>query len=221
MTHAPALHACPGMHALHAPPPVPHAARSVPAWHAPLAQQPLQDIVSQVQAPATQRRPAPHVPCAHLPPHPSSAPQAFPVQLGVHVAPQPDPGMQVLAQPSGAPQALPAQAGVHTPGPHTFGPPPPQVPVAHLPQSTGTPQWAFISPQCPAQSAPGVEMQPASPDEEEPLLPGPAPESAALPAPASEPSPAIELELAPLHAAAKTIAAAAASGRPKPVSMPR
>jgi hypothetical protein len=73
------------MHATQAPPPVPHAVACVPVSHDPFAQQPLHEVASQVQAPCTQCCPAAQVPCWHVPPQPSSAPQAFPLQLGVQV----------------------------------------------------------------------------------------------------------------------------------------
>jgi hypothetical protein len=75
------------MHALHAPPPVPHAVVCIPGWHDPFAQHPLHDVASQVQIPCTQCCPAAQDPCWHVPPQPSGAPHALPPQRGVHVPP--------------------------------------------------------------------------------------------------------------------------------------
>jgi hypothetical protein len=50
----------------------------------------------------------------HLPPHPSLAPQAAPVQLGVQ---QPEPDWHVPLQPSLCPQSFPVHDGVQQPEP--------------------------------------------------------------------------------------------------------
>jgi hypothetical protein len=82
--HVPAVQASPAAHATQARPPLPHALPVVPARQAPDEQQPVQELVSHVHAPLAQRSPAPQLPVWQTPPHPSSAPQAVPEQLGVH-----------------------------------------------------------------------------------------------------------------------------------------
>jgi hypothetical protein len=127
--HAPQVtpHVVPAPHTMHAAPPWPQSFGSVPARHAPaLEQHPVHELGSHRHAPFEQCRPAVHVPERHVPEHPSLAPHAFPVQLGVH-----------------------------TPVPHTFcfPPAPHDCPGGHPPQGTWLPQRPVIVPHLPAQSA--------------------------------------------------------------------
>jgi len=81
----PCRHACAHAHALHAPPPAPHALVAVPAAHCPPEQHPLHDVASHAQIPLTQWSPVPlQLPVWHVPPQPSLAPHALPVQLAAH-----------------------------------------------------------------------------------------------------------------------------------------
>jgi hypothetical protein len=132
-------HVVPARHCAHMAPPLPQSFGSVPARHAPaLEQQPVHDVGSHRQAPFEQCRPALHEPERHVPEHPSLAPHAFPVQLGMH-----------------------------TPVPHTFGVPPAphDFPVGQPPQGTLSPQRPVIVPHLPAQSRVSSGMQ-ASPSTE-------------------------------------------------------
>jgi hypothetical protein len=135
--HAPPAHWSPAEHAAHAPPPCPHAAGALPVSHPFASQQPAHVVASHLQAPATQRSPAPH-----------------------------EPDVQIPWQPSLAPQALPSQLGVHVPVPHAFGAPPaPQLcPTGQPPHEMGAPHALTIWPHLPAQSAATlVEHAPSPP----------------------------------------------------------
>jgi hypothetical protein len=127
--HTPQLtpHLVPARQRVHWAPPMPQAFGSVPARHAPvLEQHPVHEVESQTHAPLAQCRPAPHVPDTHVPEHPSLAPHALPVQLGVQV-----------------------------PVPQTFGVPaaPHASPGGQPPHGTWLPQRPVIVPHLPAQSA--------------------------------------------------------------------
>jgi hypothetical protein len=144
-------HDCRPVHALHALPPVPHAADVVPDWHCPAEQQPPHDVASHAQVPCTQCWPSAHDPALHVEPHPSLAPHALPAQLGVqpHTPGVPDP-----PQLSGAEHAPPGQHACPDP-PHVPQPPVPQpVPVAHV---------AHTAPPLPQAlpSVPGLHSLPA------------------------------------------------------------
>jgi hypothetical protein len=67
-------------------PPDPHALSSlVPATHAPPEQHPVEhEVCVHSHDPLTQASPSAHEPLAQVPPQPSSAPHACPVQFGVH-----------------------------------------------------------------------------------------------------------------------------------------
>ena len=120
--HAPPVHAPPLVHFAHTAPARPHAFVAVPGRHVEPAQQPLHDVGSHAQIPASQRWPVPQLPVEQTPP-----------------------------QPSVAPHALPAHDGVQLPVPHWLGPPPPQVSApGHAPQSRSAPQRPLSLPQWPA-----------------------------------------------------------------------
>jgi hypothetical protein len=107
------------MHVVQALPPPPHALLSVPAAQVlSFLQQPVQELTSQTQPPATQCWPVPHVPVAQTPPQPSVAPQAFAAQLGVQ------PQTPVAPHVSGEVHALPSQHGWPLPphAPHALVP---------------------------------------------------------------------------------------------------
>ncbi len=124
LLQVPALHFEVPVHAMHALPPVPHALCAVPGRHCPIEQQPLaHDVASQVHAPATHAWPPGHEPLLHVPPHPSLAPHALPVQLGVHPH---TPGVPPPPHVSGEAHAFPAQHGCPLP-PHA-----PQLEVPHV-----------------------------------------------------------------------------------------
>jgi hypothetical protein len=82
LMHVPKSHVCVVAQTEQVAPPVPHAPSPDPPWHSPPAQQPLHDDGSHAQLPPTQCRPLPQEPAAHVPPHPSLAPHALPVQSG-------------------------------------------------------------------------------------------------------------------------------------------
>jgi hypothetical protein len=121
-------HVAPPAHAVHAAPPLPHAALSSPTLHVLPSQHPPQEATSHLHAPATHL-----VPDAHAP------------------------WVQTKLQPSLAPHGLPSQLGVHEPAPHTFGvPAPPQsCPIEQPPQSTRCAQASRIWPHLPAQTTSG------------------------------------------------------------------
>jgi hypothetical protein len=73
----------PAGHTMHRPPPLPHAISLVPIAHVPALQHPEQELVSHTHPPFAQCSPAAQVPVWQIPPHPSLAPQALAVQLGV------------------------------------------------------------------------------------------------------------------------------------------
>jgi hypothetical protein len=135
--HVPQLavpHWVPPAQAAHATPPWPQALWLVPDSHVAPLQHPEHDVGSQRHDPATHLCPVAQLPSVHTPAQPSLAPQALPVQLGVHV-----------------------------PVPQTLGlAPAPQVwPMLHPPHSTIGPQWLLSCPHLPAQS--GVVSHPPSP----------------------------------------------------------
>jgi hypothetical protein len=123
-------------HGAQATPQAPHDGLLVPLSHVEPLQQPAHDVASHVHTPDRQCCPASHPPSVHT-----------------------------AAQPSLAPQALPVQLGVHAPTPHTFGvPPPPHAcPMSQPPQSTSVPHTS-ISPQCPAHACSLVAHAPSSVD---------------------------------------------------------
>jgi hypothetical protein len=137
-------HACPVLHATQTVPPVPQAASLVPGSQVTPEQQPPHDVASHPHTPAAHRWPGPHVPDAHLPPQPSSALHALPLQLGL----QPHtPGRPAPPHESGAAQALPpAQHGCPFP-PQMPQSVPHVCPLAHVPHATPPmPQAALVVP---------------------------------------------------------------------------
>ena len=115
-------------------------------------QQPLHDVVSQMQVPPEHVCPVAHAPVVHVPPQPSLPPQVAPAQLGVHPVQRPPEHVEPLpvhfahiAPP--LPHALlatpgkhcePLQQPLHDVGSHTQVPPSqcwpePQVPVTQTP----------------------------------------------------------------------------------------
>jgi len=107
-------------------PPVPQPLLVVPDTHCPAAQHPVQDVPSHTQLPATQCRPLPQEPLAHVPPQPSLSPQALPVQLGTQTQ-LPPVQFQPLGQ-TAQPRPPVPQAFVLFPIWHA---PPLQQPLAH------------------------------------------------------------------------------------------
>jgi hypothetical protein len=105
------------------------------------------------------------VPLLHLPPQPSSAPQAFPAQLGLQHAPAavhtwPVGHPHFPPQPFKSPQSLPAQTGVQQPA---SAPPGMQIsPVGQVrqvpPQPFGSPQTFPV--QAGAQQPPSLSQTP-------------------------------------------------------------
>ena len=100
-------------------PPLPHALDDEPPRQVLPLQQPAQEVGSHTHAPPSQCWPPPQVPVMQVPP-----------------------------QPSVAPHALPLQDGVHVPVPHRLGPAPPQFrPAGQLPHSMILPQRPTMLPQ--------------------------------------------------------------------------
>lgn len=115
----------------HFPPLPPQAEALEPVSHPLLSQQPApQEVVVHVQFPLTHSSPAAQAPVLQIPPHPSGAPQAWPVQLGVQpqvcAVPEP-PHVWGAAHCAHVAPALP-HASLAVPGWH---PPAPQHPLAH------------------------------------------------------------------------------------------
>jgi hypothetical protein len=122
LLHAPPVQVCGLVQAMHVAPPVPQALSVVPDKQVFPLQQPLHAVASQTHVPAEQRWPVLHEPVWQVPPHPSLAPHALPVQLGVHGQREHVPGRVVhgLHAVHSAP-ALPVQLGVqpvHNPSWH-------------------------------------------------------------------------------------------------------
>jgi len=78
-------HVLPDGHVMQTVPPRPHASSLAPLSHVVPEQHPEHDVASQAQTPLRQCCPVPHEPAGHTPPHPSSAPQGLPLQLGVQL----------------------------------------------------------------------------------------------------------------------------------------
>jgi hypothetical protein len=171
-----AEHVCPPPHARHVAPPLPQLPTDVPSSHLVPLQQPAQDVASHTQAAFEQCCPLPHVPVVQVPPQPSSAPHALPVQLGVH--PQ---TFDCPAPPheSGFAQLPPAQHGCPLP-PHVPHDPVPHVcPPAHethaappLPHCPSTLPGSHVSPlQHPSHDVPSQTQTPC--EQRSPLAHGP------------------------------------------------
>jgi hypothetical protein len=149
--HAPVVHVCVPPHVTHAAPPAPHEVVVVPARHELPLQQPEHDVVSHTQVPAEQRWPVLHAPVVQVPPQPSLAPHALPLQLGVHPVQRPPehPPLPLHDAQMAPPlphalddvpprQVLPLQQPAHDVGSQTHAPPsqcwpPPHVPVTQVP----------------------------------------------------------------------------------------
>ena len=127
------------MHEVHWAPAAPHALLVVPGAHCPAVQHPLvHDVVSHVHVPVTQCSPVPaQLPVWQVPPQPSLAPHAAPLQFGVqpHTPLWPPP-----PHVSGEAHMLPAQHG---------WPLPPHVPQSPVPHVTPLAHAAHVAPPCP------------------------------------------------------------------------
>jgi hypothetical protein len=141
--HAPQLvpQLVPLGHEAHNVPPVPHAFWLLPLSHVDPLQHPLHDVPSHTHRPSSHRCPAPHVPLAQTPPHPSLAPHALPAQLGSQ--PQ-TPDLPPPPHVSGGAHAPPPQHACPLP-PHVPQLTPHCVPLAHAAHATPPaphPCWA-------------------------------------------------------------------------------
>jgi hypothetical protein len=110
----------------------------------------VHDVPSQTHAPAAQCRPDGQLPALHVPPQPSSAPQAFPAQLGVQ--PQ-TPLRPPPPQLRGAVHVAPAQ--------HAW-PLPPHVPQLPVPHTVPGAQAMHTAPPRPQEESlvPGLQTAP-------------------------------------------------------------
>jgi hypothetical protein len=151
---------------MHTLPPPPHASSSVPGSQVATSQQPLHDVPSQMHRPVSQCWPLPHEPSWHEPPHPSSAPQALPVQLGTQpqtpVVPPP-PHWSGLAHPVPVQHGWPLPPHVPQSTPHVW----PLAQGAHttppLPQDVSTVPDAQVLPlQHPAHDVASHRHTPAT-----------------------------------------------------------
>ena len=84
-TQDPDVHWSGALHESQASPFAPHASCAAPGMQVFPWQHPVpHDTASHVHVPPTQCCPLSQLPLLHTPPHPSLAPHALPVQLGVH-----------------------------------------------------------------------------------------------------------------------------------------
>jgi hypothetical protein len=122
-------------HVVHALPPEPHESRRNPDTHCPAEQQPFaHDATSQTHEPAMHSVPAPHVPVAQTPPHPSLAPHALPAQLGTQAQIFPLPHVAGGAHTSPTQHGCPAPPQpTHAPFSQTWAPAAQGVPLCARP----------------------------------------------------------------------------------------